>query len=492
MSNQQHGNGSRATGSRSEAVFEAMRRYLERWRQLNRSARLYLVHAALLTASLALYGLFFNLAIEELGYSREFLGTLNGLGIAVAAGLSVPLWWMVARIGLRPSLIISATLQAISAALVAAFPSEELLLLAAAFTGMAATIFQVSSPPFMMEQSTAATRDHVFSANAAINVGLAGVATFFAGELKLSLAGVLGVGAESVTAYRATFGLAAGGLALSILPLLLIRTDMRPRTRPSTDSRDTNREADASSRPAHDTRHTSAWIKRLPGLAWLLTRLPDPLPALILSPRAVLALLVSPLLISFGAALLIQYLNLFFKDQFAISDVVLGRIFATVGVITGLAALAGPMLSTRIGKIQTIVLTQLLSIPFLLLMGFAPLLGIAVAAAIARGALFNMAAPLYDAFALERTDEAARPIVIGLINGAYTVGYLVAPFVSTRVQVAYGFAPLFIATAIFYGLAAAANYLLFLRPTLQHRNSRTTANAHHLGHELKDAEHMRR
>jgi hypothetical protein len=38
------------------------------------------------------------------------------------------------------------------------------------------------------------------------------------------------------------------------------------------------------------------------------------------------------------------------------------------------------------------------------------------------------------------------------------------PLISTRVQQDYGFAPLFVATAICYALATLANYWLFLRP----------------------------
>jgi len=108
-------------------------------------------------------------------------------------------------------------------------------------------------------------------------------------------------------------------------------------------------------------------------------------------------------------------------------------------------------------------LTQAISIPFLLVLGFVPILGVAVGAALARAALFNMGSPLFDAFAMERTDEAARPAVIGLINGAYSAGYLVAPVISTRVQARYGFTPLFVMTAICYALAVTANYWFFLR-----------------------------
>jgi MFS family permease len=180
-------------------------------------------------------------------------------------------------------------------------------------------------------------------------------------------------------------------------------------------------------------------------------------------PGPLLRLLVSPFLISWGAALLILWLDLFFKQRFAVDNALLGAIMAALGIATGVSALAGPAISARLGKPRTIVLTQLLSLPFLLALGFVPVLGVAVGAALVRGALFNMGVPLYDAFAMERTEEAARPTVIGLINGANTAGYLIAPAISTWVQARYGFAPLFLVTAICYGLAALANYWFFVR-----------------------------
>ena len=176
-----------------------------------------------------------------------------------------------------------------------------------------------------------------------------------------------------------------------------------------------------------------------------------------------LKLVISPALISIGAALLIPYLNLFFKQRFTVADARLGLIFAGLGLATALAALAGPALSARLGKIRAIVLTQALALPFLALMGATPLLGVAVGAALARSALFNMGTPLYDAFAMERTDEAARPAVIGVINGAYSIGYLFAPLVSTQIQAAYGFTPLFVITLVCYALAVLAKYWFFVR-----------------------------
>lgn len=435
-----------------------------RWRQLSWSARLYLIHVALLTGSLAIYNLFFNLTIRALGYPIEFLGQLNAISIGTAAVLSVPLWWLVSRIGLRRALMLSATMQVLSAALVALQPTTVTLFVSMALIGMAATIFQVSAPPFMMSQSDAAGRDYLFSANAAINIGVAGLGSLLAGGLPALFAGLLQVGAESAPAYRAAFGVASVGLLVALLPLLLIRREaLAQAAAPGAEVAPSASPPPSEGAPAATIHAGDFWLSRLPGGQAVTRRLPAVILDLLRQPLAWLPLLVSPLLVSFGAALLIPYLNLFFKDRFLISDRLLGSIFASFGIGAGLAALGGPALSTRIGKIRAIVLVQLASIPFLLTLGFVPMLGVAVAAALVRGALFNMSAPLYDAFAMERTRESARPVVIGLINGAYTVGYVVAPFVSTRIQDRVGFTPLFLATATFYGTAALANYLLFVR-----------------------------
>jgi predicted MFS family arabinose efflux permease len=445
--------------------------YPQRLRRLSRPARLYLLHAAFLTSSLAIFGLFFKLAILALGYSIEFIGLLTPLSLGVAAVFSLPLWWLAARIGPWRSLLANAALQVISVFLIALWPTTVPLLIAVALTGVAAVLFQVSAPPFMMRHSDATTRDYLFSADRAINIGIAGIGSLAAGVLPALFGRVLGVGAESATAYRATFAVAGVGLICSLVPLLFIRdqpptADHRP---PTTD------EEDDTVDPAHNTqyatrntnpttvdgRRTTDNLK--PKIKNLKSKLPDFWQRIIERPGSLLQLLVSPFLISWGAALLILWLDLFFKERFAVDNALLGVIMAGLGITTGLAALAGPAISARIGKPRTVVLTQLLSLPFLILLGFVPVLGIAVGAALARGALFNMGVPLYDAFAMERTEEAARPTVIGLINGANTAGYLVAPAISAWVQARYGFAPLFVATAICYGLAALANYWFFVR-----------------------------
>jgi predicted MFS family arabinose efflux permease len=424
---------------------------------LSPAARCYLLHAALLTGALGIGALFYNLTINALGYERIFLGRLETISRLVALLLLLPLWWLVHRIGLRQALLLSAGLQAASMLTVALWPSAAPLLLASAATGPAAVLFQVSAAPLMMAHSGNADRDTLFSLNAALNIGVAGASKWLGGMLPTLLAGWLGVAPNSAQAYRATFGVVGLLLLVAILPLLRI-----PRRAPEHPDSPHAPATLPAAPPATATRAGLAGaFARI--LAPLARRMPEPWRSVLSEPLALLLLLLPPLVISFGAALLIPYLNIFFVERYAASNSTLGFAFALSDIAAGLTMLAAPLLAARLGKIGAITLTQLLSIPFLLLVGFAPGLLVAGAALVLRSGLFNLGVPLYDAFAMERSRPAVRPVAIGLVNGAYAAGYLVAPTISTSVQQGAGFAPLFVATACCYGVAALIMLALFGR-----------------------------
>jgi MFS family permease len=440
---------------------------------LSGPARRYLLHATLLTFGLAISGLFYNLLIVGLGYDRlsfalplagevSLLGILNSLPVLTAGLCSVPIWWLVSRFGSRPALIASALLAAISLLGTALWSEPTALLAAAAIGGPASVLFQVSAAPFMMRHSGPTERDMLFSLNAGLNIGVAGLGSLVGGFVPGIATALFDLAPQSPDAYRATFAVAAGCTALAALPLLYVgrRTtdDGRRATGNEDGTTDDGRRAtdEQADNRAPDTvasgRATGGWssvVGRLPSLAGYV--------------RGAIPFMVAPLLISCGAALLIPFLNLYFRQRFGAPDATLGVIFAAIGVATGAATLAAPLLSRRLGKLGSVVLTQTLAIPCLLLLGLAPTLWLAVTVALFRGSLMNMASPLYDAFAMERSPEAARPMVIGLINGAFAAGYVVGPTVSAEVQQRYGFGPLFVATAAFYACAVAATALIFWR-----------------------------
>ena len=406
---------------------------------LSRPARRYLLHTTLLTFGLSISALFFNLLLVALGYAERtvalplvgelsLLGLLNSLPVLVAGLSSLPIWWLVSVVGLRPALLAGALLHAVSLLGVALWTAPLPLLVSVALGGPAAVLFQVSAAPYMLRHSSPVERDVLFALSAGLNIGVGGFGSLVGGFVPGLAAALFALPPQSAAAYRVTFVAAAALTALAVLPLLYAE-----RQAPSAVPKATP--------PARRVR----------------------LGVLVRAALAAWPFVISPLLISCGAALLIPFLSLYLRERYNAPDAALGVLFAAVGVATGTATLLAPLLSRHLGKMGSVVLTQTLAIPCLLLLGVAPTLWLAGAVALVRGALMNMAAPLYDAYAMEQTPAVARPVVIGLINGAFSVGYLVGPLVSAQVQRVYGFGPLFIATALFYACAASANALIFLR-----------------------------
>lgn len=403
-------------------------------------ARRYLIFVGLLTFGLAISSLFFNLLLVAMGYHERsvrlpivgelpLLGLLNSLPVFVAAAASLPLWWLISRIGPHTALIAAALLQAIALAGVALAPNAALLFAAVALGGPAAVLFEVSAAPFMMRHSHDHDRAALFAGSAAIMLGAGGLGSLVGGLIPGWAVATFGFVPQSAEAYRIAFLCAAGLASLATLPLLSLRP--------------------ARHAPPEPAAHAPA---------------ANDLGFLLRTTRQTLPLLIAPFLISCGAALLIPFLGLYFRERFGASDATLGLIFAGIGLATGAATLTGPLLSRRLGKIGTVVVTQALGVPCLLLLGVAPSLGLAAGVAALRAALMNMGTPLYDAFVMERSPAVTRPLVAGLVSATASAGFMLGPNLSAIIQREYGFAPLFWLTASLYASAALINYLLWYRP----------------------------
>jgi MFS family permease len=170
--------------------------------------------------------------------------------------------------------------------------------------------------------------------------------------------------------------------------------------------------------------------------------------------KDVARLLMPQLVISLGAGLLIPYLNVFFKQRFAISDTLLGLSFGVSQLGMGLATMFAPIFAERWGKVRTIVASELASLPFLLALGFVPVLPVAIGAFWLRATLMNMGGPLYTAFAMEQAEEEERGKLGALLGLAWSIGRGIGPGISGVVQQRFGFGPLFVTTGATYLVAA--------------------------------------
>jgi MFS family permease len=174
--------------------------------------------------------------------------------------------------------------------------------------------------------------------------------------------------------------------------------------------------------------------------------------------------LVLPMLItSIGAGLIMPFMNVFFRVQYNQPDQVIGVLFAWGSLAMGLGLLAAPPLADRYGKIQVVVLTQGLSIPFLILLGFSPVFWLSGLAYYIRVALMNMSTPVYQTFVMEHVDPKSRAMVASLVSMAWNFGWAISPTVSGNLQVKYGFGPPFLGTIFLYIISVFLYWYFWLR-----------------------------
>lgn len=131
--------------------------------------------------------------------------------------------------------------------------------------------------------------------------------------------------------------------------------------------------------------------------------------------------------------------------------------------------LLAPPLADRFGKIQVVVISQALSLPFLLALGFAPWFWLSALAYLIRLALMNMSNPVYQAFVMEHVAREARATVASLVSMSWNFGWTFSPTVSGWLQVEFGFGPVFLGTAASYLLAIFLYWRFFWASSLPAR-----------------------
>jgi len=395
-------------------------------RTLNRPARLFLLALFLDGLLFSGWSLFFNLYIIDAGYSRDFLGLINAAPSLSALLLGVPMGLLSDRMGRKPAMIVGFILSNIAIIGMVLVHVESAMLVLALLWGAVGQLYFLSQAPFMMKTSDDKSRDMLFSLSFGMFPLVSTLGNFLAGYLPGAMSRLFGLTTEA-SAYRMVLLFSAIISFLVLVPIAFIR---EPKS------------AGEERRVKAKEPKPSIWKTLLRPLTLKLS-LPN-------------------LAIGFGAATLVPYLNVFFSERFHMSDAALGILFGVGSLATGLGCIIGPRLIGNLGgKVRTITLGQSVSLLFLLMVGFSPWPWLAVVGFVVRGALMNMVSPLFDAFALEQSHESEHGTVTSIRNLAWNVGWTIGPYISGLVQQRWGFTPLFINTAIMYGIGITLTWIFF-------------------------------
>jgi MFS family permease len=294
-----------------------------------------------------------------------------------------------------------------------------------------------SVAPFLTENSDPEQRAILFTLDSGLMNAASFVTSIVGGYLPGFFALLLRADAESTAAYRSVLLVAVGAMLLAALPILTLKET-------------------GDRRPTAKARFSLRIRGHFP------------------NPGRMVQLVLPRMLMAFGAGLVFPFLNLFFKERFAVSDASLGWIFGITNIFAAAAMLGGGVVAERLGKLQAMLYARLLSLPGLVIIGFVPVLPIAVAAHWLRSGLMRLGEPLYMAFAMEQLGEEERATGSSLLSTGWNVGWSIGPFVSGLLQPHVGWEALFVGTVLFYTTSLVCTYQFFMRPSKKGRGTAQT------------------
>lgn len=420
-----------AASSRTRLA-QGARDYAGKIRLFQPNARLYLFNLIISGMAYGIFRLLFNFYVLSLGYDEALLGQLLTTSSLVALLSALPAGYVSDRMGRKRALFLSSLITIAAVVGMVVWRSAAGFYAMNVMMGLAQSLGGVTFGPFLMENSGEEERTYLFSMSFGLQMIAGFAGNWLGGQLPTWLGQVGGVSAISATAYGWSLALVAGVAALGLIPLARLRQPARAHT----------------DQPANIS--PFQYARQHPRL---------------------LAQLVSPLLItSLGAGLLMPFMNVFFRHTYRISDSAIGALFAAGSLAMGIGLLAAPPLAEKYGKMKIVVVTQALSIPFLLLLGFSPWFWLSATAYLVRLALMNMSNPVYQAFVMETVGQEARATVASLVSMSWNFGWAFSPTISGWLQVEYGFDPIYLATIGTYIIAIYLYWRFFYpshKPTRQ-------------------------
>jgi MFS family permease len=377
----------------------------DRFRGFQPDARRFLLVTLVAGAATSLWWIDFNLFLASLGLSPSRIGLISAAGSAAMALSAFPASALSDRFGRRAVMVGGVMASIVAVVGLVATSNELAILVLVALYGVGSEAVQVVATPFMTEHSSPEHRSELFAAQYALTSVTNIIAAALGGVVARVIADRLGFAVGGAETYRVILVFMALLLLAGLLVMLRLRDD----------------------RPAPG-------VRRVAGRSSL-----GRLGLTIVNRRAFGRILLPGLLIAIGAGQVIPFLNLFVQEKFGLDLVALNGLFALTSIGTMAAILYQPTLARRFGRLRSVVLVQGASIPFLIVLGFSPLLWTVIAAMAVRNSLMNAGNPIFTAFAMDRVSRAERATLAAAMSVLWSAGWVIAGGYYSIVQAILGF-----------------------------------------------------
>jgi MFS family permease len=397
------------------STLESHTSYLDSIRCFRPNAKLFLTSVFFSQLAMASFGLILNLYLRNLGYSKTFLGIFTAVNLLSSGLVSIPAGMFSDRFGRKRALLLSLGIATVAALGQVFFTTSAIILLFfSAMRGASNTFKGIVQSPLLVENSSPRERMHLFSVNAALSHGSGMVGSSLGGLLPVFITDAFGITQRlDVVPLRWALIVSAVFWLVSAIPVFFMVGEQA-------------RKAAERARGG------------------LLTALRKPIAR---------NLAVYNIFIGFGAGLVVPFFNVFLTEQLQASTEQVGFVMAGSSVVLIFSVLFSPSLVQRLGKVRSVVLTQGLSLPLLVVMGLSPGIWPVTIAYWLRHGLMNMSGPITSSFAMEIVPKDERAATASLISMSNSLSRAISVVVGGYMMDNFGNGTPYFGTVIIYSMA---------------------------------------
>lgn len=342
-------------------------------RKFNRNAMLYLYAMIFYSIAAGAFGMLQGIYIK-LKIGEDFLGMIISSKTLAMALFAFPCALIVSRIGKKRALFFSILFILLCIVMQGYFQAGWIMLVFGIVQGCFEALLSVTGGPFLAENSHGEERVRLFSVSFAINTFSVMAGYYIFGQVVEGLSKSINI----IQAYR--YGIIAAGFA-GIAAIVFI-----------------------------------AFIKESQSLSENERNITLKNSIRVFTEKGVLQFIIYNSLIGFGAGLVVPYFGVYLKFKIKISTSQLGTIMSLSQVATGIGGLLTPIMANKFGKANTIIICQIASIPFLLLIATPPSILVVSIAFFMRSALMNMTGPVISNISMELVNNEKRSVLSSILN----------------------------------------------------------------------------
>ncbi|MCR8747042.1 MFS transporter [Romboutsia lituseburensis] len=364
----------------------------------NINKNIYLFFAINLLASFAMgiFNMFVGIYLKEVGYEENIVGMILSLNVFAMAIASIPSAYLIEKIGRKKSFKLGFISIAIGSIFLVLFKNIFLIGLMAIINGFGMSVKNTAEGMYITENTKEEERVSIFSINFIVsNIGMMS-ASFIGGILSTHMS-------KYFTSQQSITYIFIISAILSLLAFIPIYFMKEPK----------NLESRNFKECLQGYNH-------------------------VISDKKVLSFMMYYLIIGIGAGMVVPFFSVYLKYSMNISDSIVGSILSIsqFGCILGGSLI--PFMSNKFGKSNSVIICQLISIPFLLSIAFPQGIILIVISFFMRNGLMNMATPLTQNLSMELVDKKDRTNLSSLIslcsNISRAIGISIGGFMMEKIS----------------------------------------------------------